>query len=55
MTLDAGIGFVVESVPLGKASFDAAEEEGVTKINLVTWDLSSVFGRLTPVLLVNSL
>lgn len=53
-TLELGSDFVEEGVPFGKATFEGEEEEGVTRMNLVTWDLSSVLARFTPVLLMNS-
>ncbi len=54
MTLELGSDFVEEGVPFDKAIFEVEEEEGVTRINLVTWDCSSVLARFTPVLPVNS-
>lgn len=54
MTLELGSDFGEEGVPFDKATFEVEEEEGVTRMNLVTWDLSSVLGRFTPVLLTNS-
>lgn len=53
MTLELGRDFVEEGVPFDVATFEA-EEEGVTRINLVTWGLSSVLGHFMPVLLINS-
>lgn len=41
MTLEAGSGFAEDSVLLDDATFDVEEEEGLTKMNFVTWDLSS--------------
>ena len=55
MTLELGSDFVEESVSFDTATFEAEEEEGVTRINLVTWDLSSVLlARFTPGLHMNS-
>lgn len=53
MTLELGSDFVEEGVPLDKATVEA-DEEGVTRMNLVTWDLSSVQGRFTTGLVMNS-
>lgn len=54
MTLEVGSDFVEEGVPFGKATFEVEEEEGVTRMYLVTWDLSSVLARFTAVLLMTS-
>lgn len=54
MTLELGSDFEGDGVPFDKATFELEEEEGVTRINLVTGDLSSVLARFTPVLLMNS-
>lgn len=54
MTLELGSGFVEEGVSFDTATFEAEEEEGVTRINLVTWDLSSVLARFIPGLQMNS-
>lgn len=54
ITLEPGCDFVGEGIPFGMATFEAEEEVGVTRMNLVTWDLSSVLGRFTPVLPMNS-
>lgn len=54
MTLELGSDFKGEGVPFDKATFEVEEEEGVTRINLVTWDRSSVLARFMPVLLMNS-
>lgn len=53
MTLELS-DFVEEGVPFDKATFETEEEVGVTRMNLVIWDLSSVLARFTPVLLMNS-
>lgn len=50
MTLELGTDLVGEGVPLAKAE----EEGGETRMNLVTWDLSSVLARFTPVLVMKS-
>lgn len=55
MTLEQGRDVVEEVVPFDTATFEAEDEEvGVTRMNLVTWDLSSVQARFTPGLLLNS-
>lgn len=54
MTLEPGSAFVEVGVPFGKAIFVVEEEEGVTRMNLVTWDLSSELARFTPDFLINS-
>lgn len=54
MTLELGSDFMEEGIPFDKATFEVAEEGGVTRMNLVTWDLSSVLARFTAVLLMSS-
>lgn len=49
MTLEPGSDLVKEGLPFDKAELE--EEEGVTRMNLVTWDLSSVLALFKPVLL----
>lgn len=55
MTLEPGSDAVEEEVTFGTAVFEEEEEEEeeVTRMNLVTWDLSSVLARFTPGLLIN--
>lgn len=52
MSLELGTGFGEEGVPLDAATFEEDDEDGVTRMNLVTWDPSSVVVRFIPVLLV---
>lgn len=49
-----GSDFVEEGVLFDETTFEGDEEEGVTRMNFVCWDLSSVLARFTPVLLMNS-
>lgn len=52
ITLELVNDFEEEGVLFGVALLE--EEDGATKMYLVTWDLPSVLARFTPVLLKNS-
>lgn len=52
--LELGTTFVAEDVPFNVVMLDVEDEDGVTRIYLVTWDSSSALARFTPVLPINS-
>lgn len=50
MTLEPGSDFEEEGVPFDKAIVEVGDKDGASRMNLVTWDISSVLTRFTPVL-----
>lgn len=56
MTPELGIELVPEVVHLDKATLETEEEEeeGVTRMNLVSWGLASVLARFAPLLQITS-
>lgn len=56
MTPELGIELVPGVVHLDMATLETEEEEeeGVTRMNLVSWGLASVLARFAPLLLITS-